>query len=289
MNAYQNAAEEKEYTALQTDIAALYQDWSENCLAKEVVLRPDLAGMRIFEMPVFGISDASDPMFASLKQKGIIGPWHRLPGDWLTDGNARRVISLFFPFSEQVKKEQRLQTTETTPEWLHARIEGHEALVRFTVSLKERIREMGFRAVVPILEPGFTVVTGGQEISGMEKLDPGYVGSTWSERHVAHISGLGTFGLSRGLITERGMAGRFCSIVTDMLLPVTKRPYERYDEWCTLCGACVRRCPVQAITLEHGKDHGPCGKRINDSKVRYAPRYGCGQCQTRVPCESKRP
>ena len=38
--------------------------------------------------------------------------------------------------------------------------------------------------------------------------------SNWSERHVAYVCGLGTFGC-QGLITSKGLAGRFGSIITD--------------------------------------------------------------------------
>ena len=51
-------------------------------------------------------------------------------------------------------------------------------------------------------------------------------GSMWSERHVAYVCGLGTFGLSKGIITRRGMAGRFCSLVTELELDADIRPYQ---------------------------------------------------------------
>ena len=107
--------------------------------------------------------------------------------------------------------------------------------------------------------------------------------SNWSERHVAYIAGLGTFGLSRGLITEKGMAGRFGSLVTTAELPVTERPYTDLYEYCSRCGACIRRCPVGAITQE-GKRHEPCSEYLAEMKHRFAPRYGCGKCQVKVPC-----
>ncbi len=38
---------------------------------------------------------------------------------------------------------------------------------------------------------------------------------------MAYISGLGTFSLSKGIITEKGMAGRLISLVTNAALPPT--------------------------------------------------------------------
>ena len=42
---------------------------------------------------------------------------------------------------------------------------------------------------------------------------------------------------------------------------------------------------IGAIDLETGKNHGKCGLYLKISKVIHHPRYGCGLCQTKVPCE----
>ena len=54
---------------------------------------------------------------------------------------------------------------------------------------------------------------------------------------------------------------------------------------CSGCGACIRRCPVNAIT-PRGKEHPPCSDFLDETKIRFAPRYGCGKCQVQVPCMS---
>lgn len=113
--------------------------------------------------------------------------------------------------------------------------------------------------------------------------------SRWSERHAAYISGLGTFGLHKGLITERGTCGRFVSVLTDLPLPPTPRPYTGLYDYCTHCGACVRRCPVGAISQKAGKDHVACAYFVDWTMALYAPRYGCGKCQVGVPCQSRNP
>lgn len=63
------------------------------------------------------------------------------------------------------------------------------------------------------------------------KLDEksGYV-SRWSERHVAYISGLGTFGLSDALITPLGKAMRCGSVVARVKIQPTARSYEKYND-----------------------------------------------------------
>jgi epoxyqueuosine reductase len=100
---------------------------------------------------------------------------------------------------------------------------------------------------------------------------------------------LGTFGLSKGLITAKGVAGRFASIITELELPPDTRNYKSIYEYCSLCGACVKKCPAGAISIKKGKDHIACSAFLDKTTEKYAPRYGCGKCQTGVPCENKVP
>ena len=124
--------------------------------------------------------------------------------------------------------------------------------------------------------------------------------SNWSERHTAFICGLGTFGISKGLITEKGMAGRFGSVITSAELPVTPREYTGVYEYCIMCGLCQKNCPVDAIDASRppheAKDHGICEAFCHDetlavfsTEVGEITRYGCGKCQVSVPCESRNP
>ncbi|MBR3245814.1 MAG: 4Fe-4S binding protein [Parasporobacterium sp.] len=116
-----------------------------------------------------------------------------------------------------------------------------------------------------------------------------HVSSNWSERHAAYASGLGTFCLSRGLISSKGVAGRYASIIVSEYFEPDERTYTGIYDYCIHCGACIRRCPVNAITLEDGKNQRICKEWIDKTSERYAPRYGCGKCQTVVPCESRIP
>jgi epoxyqueuosine reductase len=56
----------------------------------------------IWEAPVVGVAAASDPLFKTLKQPGVVGSIHVDPDNWLQ--GARSVVSFFLPFSRQVKK-----------------------------------------------------------------------------------------------------------------------------------------------------------------------------------------
>ena len=129
--------------------------------------------------------------------------------------------------------------------------------------------------------------------SGELKMLTPYI-SDWSERHAAYAAGLGTFGLSKGLITAKGVAGRYGSVITDAEFPVTPRPYTDPFEYCILCGACGVRCPGKAIDVTKGcalgKDQKLCEAYVGSGITPpHGPnqrvRYGCGKCQTAVPCE----
>jgi epoxyqueuosine reductase len=242
------------------------------------------SGDRVYDEPLVGVADAHDPLFLEFKRPEIIGDVFRAPTDWL-DG-AASVVSFFLPFSEAVRKPNRLPGPPAA-EWLHGRFRGEDVLndaKRCVVSL---IQAEGHRAVAPTLDSRFVQTADFR--------------SSWSERHVAFVAGLGTFGLSRGLITSKGMAGRFGSVVTDLEIAPVPRPYSNPFEYCLFlsgkapCRACIERCPVQAIT-DKGKDHPPCSDYlrsedlVQDVRARFGYRYAaCGKCQTRVPCERKIP
>ena len=85
------------------------------------------------------------------------------------------------------------------------------------------------------------------------------------------------------------MAGRFGSLVTSWQTPPTPREYDGPYDWCIRCGACATRCPGGAISLEQGKNHHLCLSYQTAILPQCRPRFGCGLCQTGVPCESARP
>jgi len=49
--------------------------------------------------------------------------------------------------------------------------------------------------------------------------------SNWSQRHIAYAAGLGTFSLSDGFITPKGIAMRCGSVVCDAALSPTLQVY----------------------------------------------------------------
>lgn len=249
-----------------------------NRVARDVAISPDLAGMRMFQAPIFGFGAVDDPYFSRLQEWTAVGPHFQLPTDWLP--GAKTVVSFFLPFTQAVTQGNSKEMSWPSAEWLHARIEGQAFVASLSQFLQAELQASGHKCVVPALDQRFWL-----------KTDPAndQFTSNWSERHVAFVCGLGTFGLSKGLITRQGMAGRFGSLVTELCLPPDVRAYEDIYEYCSFCGACVRNCPAQAISIEKGKNHLLCSAFLDRTKAAFAPRYGCGKCQVLVPCASRIP
>ena len=217
-------------------ITNIYNTCELNFVKEEAAIRPEFAGLKLFEEPLVKFGSAKDELFQEFKEPGVIGPWFDGPEVWLPEG--KTVISLFFPFSEAVKESNRKCTEIPSGEWLHGRIEGQACLTGFMNRLKAWFEENDVKACVPSNDKRFHQV-----------IENGVYGSNWSERHVAFLCGLGTFGLSKGIITEKGMAGRFMSIIIDQELETDVREYSDIYEYCTKCGACISACPFGAIKI----------------------------------------
>lgn len=151
------------------------------------------------------------------------------------------------------------------------------------------LEEKGIPVVAPQLSP----------LWERKKSDQYIFASTWSERHAAYASGLGTFGLCDGLITPYGKAMRTGSVVAAVRIPPTPRPYTHYRAYCLyfnkgVCKKCIPRCPAGALS-QAGHDKIKCFNYIREITAPYVKShygfegYGCGLCQTGVPCESKIP
>ena len=241
----------------------------------------------MFDAPILGIASAQDDLFAEYKKPEVIGPWFLKPEEWLPE--AKTVVSVFFPFSAQVRESNRKSVDVPSQEWAYGRIEGQAFIKECITELSRRFTAAGVKNLVPLLDQRFTQINAGNQFQDYDCMNEKVFGSNWSERHAAFACGLGTFGLSKGIITEKGMAGRFASIIIEAQVAADERPYTDVYEYCTMCGACVRRCPVQAISLEEGKNHTICFGWLTKTKELCAPRFGCGLCQTKVPCENRIP
>ena len=249
-----------------------------------VVDIPGIGETVIFDEPLMGFAAADDEIFEIFRRKEVIGANYFGPREWLPE--AKSVVAFFLPFSEVVRKSNKEDRTDPSKEWLYARIEGQEFIGRYMTAVSRSMEEKGIAACVPALDERFAVKI---EFT-VNALKPDFhADSRWSERHAAYACGLGTFGLSKGLITEKGMAGRFASIIVSAEFDPAERKYTGIDDYCIRCGVCAKNCPVKAISIKHGKNNLKCHRHVEAMKKKYSPRYGCGKCQVGVPCEFRSP
>lgn len=254
-----------------------------------------LEGARFFDEPLIGFADASDPIFTEYTR--IIGGFHLTPFEWLGKTFPKEVFSggsvicWILPITEETRASNRVEIRYPSKRWALTKECGE----RFNRSLRNHVAKLfgdgGFKAVAPANSEFFKILSDRK------------VGraSNWSERHTAYAAGLGTFSLNDGFITEKGVAMRCGSVITNLTLKPTKRKYENHLENCLFyneggaCGICIKRCPVKAITKEKGHDKVKCRRYVNKTIAKFTEEnYGvavscCGLCQTNVPCESKIP
>jgi epoxyqueuosine reductase QueG len=270
-------------------ITALIRDWvntsPENTLGNE-------ARDRAWDDPLVGFSRGDDACWESFKEH--VGPFHWTPVEAFLlaypDGGVRpealTVVSWVLPQTKKTKRETRGEKTYPPESWARARFYGEVVNEKLRRHVLAELAKAGVRATAPALLPQFSRMPS----------EAFTFSSTWSERHAAFVSGLGTFGLSDGLITPRGKAVRVGSVVAEIEVPPTPRPYTGHRDWCLwfnsgTCRTCAARCPVGALS-EKGHDKIPCSRHVHETCSRYIrerfgfPGYACGLCQTAVPCES---
>jgi len=250
----------------------------------------------MWQRPLIGIAAGDDPYYDFLKEH--IGPFHwspveafqlKYPGP--VSKETLRAISMVFPQTMETKQAQSKEKLCPSREWIVSRGEWEPLMKEFSGKLVQRLESMGIRSVSIDLQPEFSTVRS-------EKLG---IASKWSHRHSAYLAGLGTFGLSEGLITEKGKAVRITTLIIEAPLKPTIRPYSNHNEWCLFykdgsCGACMKRCPVNAITAE-GHDKETCDVYEEVFAKKYWPEdiergdyiLGCGLCQAGIPCQNIRP
>ena len=181
---------------------------------------PGRGKVDLYDLPLIGFADAGDELFRKYKQPEIIGTNFLTPVEWLPTANT--VVSFFLPFTEEVRSSNRTDRMEPSPEWLYGRIEGQTFITQFMTGVRQWLEERGIDTCVPSQDERFGISF---ETTSTEGEADFHADSSWSERHAAYACGLGTFGLSRGLISEKGIAGRYASLIVSEVWQATERKY----------------------------------------------------------------
>ncbi|MCQ2451881.1 MAG: 4Fe-4S binding protein [Oscillospiraceae bacterium] len=237
----------------------------------------EYVGMRFFEAPILSIGAADNPLFWDLKKPQAVGEHFMVPQEWLP--GAKSVITLFLPFTDRVISSNQKDKVQPSMEWLFTRVDGQQHLLATAGLVKEALEREGYQAVVPQLDDRYIMRTSLLQTN----LPIPAFSSNWSERHVAYVTGLGTFGRHTNFISKRGCCGRLISIITDWETKPDEKDYSGIYDYCTECGACYRACPAAALSGE-GKSIKACSTFLHENSKQYAPRYGCGKCQSGLPC-----
>ena len=271
------------------------RDWvidiiNDFCKSEENNLN-DGSGEAAWDTPIVGFANGADPIF--IQYKDVVGPFHWTPLEAFTQGfpdqmispDHLTVISWILPQTEATKHDNRLQSTYPAERWARSRIFGENFNHTLRNHVANTLTSAGYPTVAPMELPKWSV-----------KDSEAYVwASTWSERHAAYAAGLGTFGLCDGLITLKGKAMRTGSVVALLSLPTVPRPYTNHQAYCLFythgtCGKCIPRCPAGALSPA-GHDKRKCSDHLKITRSYVKDNYGfegygCGLCQTGVPCES---
>jgi len=253
----------------------------------------------IWDEPLVGFADGDDSIFTEYKQ--VIGDFHITPREALENhvhragfGEVNRVsvISWVLPSTDATRLSLRRENKVPSLRWNHTRFQGQDFNFRLQRHLVALLEGLGYCCVAPELEKWW-------KTSDL----PNGLASNWSQRHIAYAARLGTFGLSDGFITPKGVAIRVGSVVCDAELTPSPRPYAHHQANCLYyregsCGRCIQRCPAGAISTE-GHDKIRCREYVNTQiemlrgagrAAGYIGSYaGCGLCQTKVPCEGRIP
>lgn len=245
--------------------------------------------------PLVGFSRGDDPLYQQFKRD--IGQFYWTPQDVFANAfpsphaaaEELTVISWILPQTDRTKADSRKEKSFPSERWARSRKYGEDFNVKLRDHIVTVLAAAGYLAAAPVNHPLW-------ERKNCERYG---LASVWSERHAAYVAGLGTFGLCDGLITAVGKAMRCGSVVARICIPQSDRPYTNHHAYCLFfskgtCGVCMKRCPAGAITCT-GHDKKKCEAYEDSTTTPYVhsrfgiQAYGCGLCQTGVPCESRIP
>ncbi len=269
-------------------------NWIRNIIIKYVKESPlntlELVDENAWEEPLVGFSSSNDELYTFFKKD--IGNFYWSPKEIFqlvypgSYDHSLSIISWVLPQTKRTKLAQEKENKYPSFHWTLSRAFGEEFNLSLARFVEKLLNDSGHKAIAPMISPHF---------ENKDSKKYGYA-STWSERHTAYVSGLGTFGLCDGLITSVGKAIRCGSVITNIPVKLTQKPYVNHNEYCLFfqkgsCMICAKRCPAKAIN-QNGHNKNAC----MEYQKKYVRPYvrkkynlkttSCGLCQTKVPCQS---
>jgi len=217
-------------------------------------------------------ASTDDPLWDKIKE---IHPWLSHPKELLP--NARSVITYAIPLSWEAIL-SNVGGFDPSREWLRDYAYANRVIGKISERVAGWLGEKGFKSI---------------GLKATHDFDQKTLKSSWSHRHAGYVAGLGTFGLNRLLITEKGVAVRLGSILTEAKLRPTPRPNYEYclAKRGRKCSKCLENCPIDALTnWEEKKDlcwHKQLLTSIEHKDLAEAFSYSvdaCGKCAVGVPC-----
>ena len=205
---------------------------------------------------------------------------HMLPQDLLPGG--RSVIVFYIPFKKELVKENR-KGDRPCRNWGLAYVQTNDLIGRLSQALGDLLNERGYKSSLTPATHNF---------DGIKLM------ARWSHKHLAHLAGLGRFGVHHMLITPAGCTGRLGSLVSEADLG--DHPLIETREACLLkagqtCGQCIKACPVTALS-EDDFERRLCWDRLNENRrtLEYLDDLPestdvCGKCVALMPCSFKNP
>ncbi len=245
--------------------------------------------------PLVGFARGDDALFTEIKDD--IGAFYWTPIELFklaypgseVMAEELAVISWVLPQTLATRRAHRQEKSMPSAAWSRARLYGDQFNELLRREVTDWLQQLKIPAVAPVLLPQW---------DWQESERYGFA-SNWSERHTAYVTGLGTFGLSDGLITKHGKAMRCGSVVARFNVAPAVRQYSEFNAYCLYlshgsCGKCIDRCPAGAISFS-GHNKELCAKYIMNETSPWVERNlgekvsSCGLCQVGIPCESRIP
>ena len=216
----------------------------------------------LYRGSLVGFASADDPLFSRLPElaaKNHVFPHDILPG-------ARSAVAFFLPFNADIVRSNRVPGMPSR-EWGESYIKTNALIDEVGAGLVDFLAKKG-------VEAGRASATGNYDEAALT--------ASWSHRSVAFIAGLGRFGVNRMLITKKGCAGRYGSVVLAAELPADGR---REEEMCAYrkngsCRYCIDNCPAHALSPD-GFDRHACNAQLTENGRTYE---GVGFCEVCGKC-----